>query len=562
MEAAHHPWPALGALLLRDGLVTEDQLQAALTTQRGSGKRLGEVLVEQGMVTRTQIARVLAEQHELPFIELAESEVQIEAATLLPEDLARRYTALPVTIEPDESVLVAVADPTNVMHSDELRLALGRPLRFGVASPDAIQAAIAFIHQQALTLVDDDETQAAAAAVGVHDVEAGDGETPAISQVNKTIQRALSIGASDIHFTPQPRGLIVRGRVDGVVRELAVIPNSQQGAVTSRLKVMGRLDIAERRAPQDGRIAVKAGTQTVDLRVAVLPTKFGEKVTLRVLNQAAAPDSLSDLVLAPDVEATIRKAINQPFGCVLTCGPTGSGKTTTLYAALQELNTPDRTLMTIEDPVEYVTPGIDQIEVNVRAGLTFARGLRTILRSDPDTILVGEIRDEETAQIAVRAAMTGHLVLSTLHTQTAAGAIERMTEMGIEPGLLGSTITCLIAQRLVRRVCPDCRETYMATAEEMAEVDLPGERGRILARGRGCTACGDTGYRGRVGLFEVLAMSEPIRALIAERASTATIQRQAVEEGMRTLRQDGIRLCLEGVTTTEEIRRVAGDWDR
>jgi len=561
MEAAHHPWPALGALLLRDGLVREDELQAALEEQRGSGKRLGEVLVERGTVTRTQVARVLAEQHELPFIELAESDVQIEAATLLPEDLARRYTALPVTIEPDDSVLVAVADPTNVMHSDELRLALGRPLRFGVASPDAIESAIAFIHQQVLTLVDDDETRAAAAAVGVHDVEAGDGDTPAISQVNKTIQRALSIGASDIHFTPQPRGLIVRGRVDGVVRELAVIPNSQQGAVTSRLKVMGRLDIAERRAPQDGRIAVKAGTQTVDLRVAVLPTKFGEKVTLRVLNQAAAPDSLSHLALAPDVEATIRKAINQPFGAVLTCGPTGSGKTTTLYAALQELNSPDRTLMTIEDPVEYVTAGIDQIEVNIRAGLTFARGLRTILRSDPDIILVGEIRDEETAQIAVRAAMTGHLVLSTLHTQTAAGAIERMTEMGIEPGLLGSTLTCLIAQRLVRRVCPDCRDTYTATAEEMAELGLPGEQGRTLARGAGCTACGGTGYRGRVGLFEVLAMSEPIRVLIAERASTSAIQRAAVEEGMRTLRQDGVRLCLEGVTTAEEVRRVAGDWN-
>jgi type IV pilus assembly protein PilB len=562
MEAAHHPWPALGALLLRDGIVREEELEAALAAQRGSGKRLGEVLVERGTVTRTQVARVLAEQHELPFIELAESDVQIEAATLLPEDLARRYTALPVAIETDDSVLVAVADPTNVMHSDELRLALGRPLRFGVASPDAIESAIAFIHQQVLTLVDDDETQAAAAAVGVHDVEAGDGDTPAISQVNKTIQRALSLGASDIHFTPQPRGLIVRGRVDGVVRELAVIPNSQQGAVTSRLKVMGRLDIAERRAPQDGRIAVKAGTQTVDLRVAVLPTKFGEKVTLRVLNQAAAPDSLSELALAPDVEATIRKAINQPFGAVFTCGPTGSGKTTTLYAALQELNTPDRTLMTIEDPVEYVTAGIDQIEVNIRAGLSFARGLRTILRSDPDIILVGEIRDEETAQIAVRAAMTGHLVLSTLHTQTAAGAIERLTEMGIEPGLLGSTLTCLIAQRLVRRVCPDCRETYTATAEEMAELGLPGEKGRVLARGAGCTACGGTGYRGRVGLFEVLAMSEPIRVLIAERASTSAIQRAAVQEGMRTLHQDGLRLCLEGVTTAEEVRRVAGDWDR
>ena len=561
MEAAHHPWPALGTLLLRDGLLTEADLEAALTVQRGSGKRLGEVLVERGSVTRTQVARVLAEQHELPFIELAESDVQVEAAVLLPEELARRYTALPVSIQADDSVLVAVADPTNVMHSDELRLALGVQLRFGVAAPDAIESAIAFIHQQVLTLTDEDAAETQQAAGGVHDVETGEGDTPAISQVNKTIQRALSIGASDIHFTPQPRGLVVRGRVDGVVRELAVIPTSQQGAVTSRLKVMGRLDIAERRAPQDGRVAVKAGSQTVDLRMAVLPTKFGEKVTLRVLNQAAAPDSLSDLSLAPDTEETIRKAINQPFGAVLTCGPTGSGKTTTLYAALQELNTPDRTLMTIEDPVEYVTTGVDQIEVNVRAGLTFARGLRTILRSDPDTILVGEIRDEETAQIAVRAAMTGHLVLSTLHTQTAAAAIQRMTEMGIEPGLLSSTLTCLVAQRLVRRICPDCREPYAASAEEMTELGRSGEKGRLLARGAGCTACGGTGYRGRVGLFEVLPMSETIRTLVAERASNSAIHRAAVEEGMRTLRDDGIRVSLEGVTTVEEVRRVAGTWN-
>jgi type IV pilus assembly protein PilB len=561
MEAANHPWPAVGSLLLRDGLVTQEELEAALVQQRASGKRLGEVLVERGSVTRTQIARALAEQHELPFIELAESDVQIDAAILLSEELARRYVALPVSIEPDESLLVAVADPTNVMHSDELRLALGRPLRFGVAAPDAIDATIAFIHQQALTLVDEDEAEAATVG-GVHDVEVGDGDTPAVSQVNKTIQRALSIGASDIHFTPQPRGMLVRGRVDGVVRELAVIPTSQQGAVTSRLKVMARLDIAERRAPQDGRVAIKSGSQTVDLRVAVLPTKFGEKVTLRVLNQASAPGSLSELTLAQDSEDTIRKAINQPFGAVLTCGPTGSGKTTTLYAALQELNTPDRTLMTIEDPVEYVTPGVDQIEVNVRAGLTFARGLRTILRSDPDTILVGEIRDEETAQIAIRAAMTGHMVLSTIHTQTAAAAIQRFAEMGIEPGMLASTLTCLVAQRLVRRVCPDCRETYAASSEEMAELGRAGEQGRILARGAGCTACGGTGYRGRVGLFEVLPMTEAIRTLVSERASTAEIQKTAVAEGMRTLRDDGVRLCLEGVTTADEVRRVAGDWDR
>ncbi len=560
MEAAHHPWPALGALLVREELVRTDELESALEEQRASGHRLGEILVERGIVTRTQVARVLAEQHELPFIELAESDLEIEAATLLPEDLARRYSALPVSVEPDGSLLVAVADPTNVLQSDELRLALGVPLRFGVAAPDAIDAAIAFIHQQVLTLVEEDE-EAVVATLGVHDVETGDVETPAVSQVNKTIQRALSLGASDIHYTPQPRGLVVRGRVDGVVRELATIPTSQQSAVTSRLKVMGRLDIAERRAPQDGRVAVKAGAQTVDLRMAVLPTKFGEKVTLRVLNQAAAPASLADLSMAPDVEEILRKAIRQPFGAILTCGPTGSGKTTTLYAALQELNTPDRTIMTIEDPVEYVTPGIDQIEVNVRAGLTFARGLRTILRSDPDTILVGEIRDEETAQIAIRAAMTGHLVLSTLHTQTAAGAIQRLADMGMEPSLVGATVTCLIAQRLARRICPDCRETYKPAAAELDALGRRGDEGVELARGVGCNACGGTGFRGRVALFEVLPLTEEIRVLVSEHAATTQIQRAAVAGGMRTLREDGIRLCLEGVTTADEVLRVAGDWN-
>ena len=559
MEAAHHPWPALGALLVRDGHVAREELEAALAEQRASGLRLGEILVDRGVVTRTQVARVLAEQHELPFIELAEADMEIEAATLLPEDLARRYSALPVGLEPDGSLLVAVADPTNIMHSDELRLALGVPLRFGVAAPDAIDAAIAFIHQQVLTLVDSEDAQAAVAMIGVHDVEGSDVDTPAVTQVNKTIQRALSLGASDIHFTPQARGLVVRGRVDGVVRELATIPTSQQSAVTSRLKVMGRLDIAERRAPQDGRVAVKTGSQTVDLRMAVLPTKFGEKVTLRVLNQAGAPSSLSDLNMAPDVEQLIRKAINQPYGAILTCGPTGSGKTTTLYAALQELNTPDRTIMTIEDPVEYVTNGIDQIEVNVRAGLTFGRGLRTILRSDPDTILVGEIRDEETAQIAIRAAMTGHLVLSTLHTQTAAAAIQRLADMGMEPGLVGATVTCLIAQRLTRRICPDCREPYEASEEELEALGLSGRK--ELARGAGCNACGGTGFRGRVGLFEVLPLTEEIRALISGRASTSEIQKAAVAAGMLTLREDGIRLCVEGVTTPDEVRRVAGDWN-
>jgi type IV pilus assembly protein PilB len=561
--AAQQPWPALGSLLVRDGLLTEQELESALALQRESGKRLGEILIERGDVTRTQLARLLAEQVEMPLVELEESEVDTEAALLLPEDLARRYRALPVGFLADESLLVAVADPTNVLHWDELRLALGVPIRFGVAAPDAIDAAIAYVHQETLDVVEPEEEQKdeAGIAAGIVDMHDAEVDTPAVALVNKTIQRALALGASDIHFTPQLRALEIRARVDGVVRKIGSVPTSQQAAVTSRLKVIGRLDIAERRAPQDGRVAVRTGGHTIDLRIAILPTKFGEKVTLRVLNQASAPRSLSDLALAPSDEETIRRAIHQPFGAVITCGPTGSGKTTTLYAALNELNTPERTLMSIEDPVEYLTPGVDQIEVNPRAGLTFARGLRTILRSDPDVILVGEIRDEETAQIAIRAAMTGHLVCSTIHSQTAASAIRRLTDMGLEPGLLAATLTCLVAQRLARRVCLDCRESYRATKEELVSLGRPSARpGRVeLMRGRGCPACGGTGYRGRVALFEVLMLDDDLRELIAGGATTMEVHRAAVAAGMRPLRADGIRLSLEGVTTIAEVNRVVGD---
>jgi type IV pilus assembly protein PilB len=560
MEAAQQPWPKFGSLLVRDGLLTEEELALVLAEQHGSGKRLGEILVEKGTITRTQVARLLAEQVEMPLVEMGEAEVDIAAATLLPEALARRYSALPMGFLPDDSLLVAVADPTNVLHWDELRLALGVPIRFGIAPPDAIDAAIAFVHQQTVDVVEEDaEPNDPAGIVDMH--EATEGDAPAVVQVNKTIQRALLLGASDIHFTPQLRSLEVRARVDGVVRRIGTIPNSQRAAVTTRLKVMGRLDIAERRAPQDGRVAVRTGGHTVDLRIAVLPTKFGEKITLRVLNQASAPSSLADLDLAPETEDAIRNAISQPFGAVITCGPTGSGKTTTLYSALHELNTPERTLMTIEDPVEYLTAGIDQIEVNPRAGLTFARGLRTILRSDPDVILVGEIRDEETAQIAIRAAMTGHLVCSTLHSQNAASAVRRLTDMGVEAGLLAATLTCLVAQRLARRVCVDCKETYKATKADLVALGRPNERGgrRQLTRGAGCPSCGGTGYKGRIALFEVLTFTEELRELIAGGASTVELQRAAVASGMRTLFDDGARLCLEGVTTVAEVRRVVGD---
>ena len=555
MEAARNPWPALGTLLVRDGSVTPEQLERALEEKRRRPeKRLGEILVEQGATTRAQIGRILAEQHELEYIELNENKIELDAAALLPENLARRYQAVPVRFTDDGSILVAVADPTNVLFSDELRLALGVPVRVGVASADAIDRAITHIHEEVHELeeINDEDSDVGATVLDL------DHETPAVVFVNKTINRALDLGASDIHFSPQQRRLSVRARVDGVVREVTSIASSHAAAITSRLKIMGGLDIAERRAPQDGRVSIRRGTQTVDVRMAVLPTTFGEKVTLRILNTREAPGSLQDLDMWPRSRDLLHRAISQPYGSVVVVGPTGSGKTTTLYGCLQELNREDVTCMTIEDPVEYRAEGLDQIEVNVRAGLTFAAGVRTILRSDPAIILVGEIRDEETAQIAFRAAMTGHLVLTTLHAQTAAAAIQRLLDIHVDPGVISTSINCFVAQRLARRLCQDCAEPYQASPEDLATIGVPPEYGELqLFRAVGCAECGGAGYRGRVGLFEVLPMSDEISRLIGH--PTREIEAAAVRQGMFTMRDDGIRLSMAGMTTLEEVRRVAGD---
>jgi type IV pilus assembly protein PilB len=555
MEAAQTPWPALGTLLVRDGVITSERLAAALVEKRSApARRLGEILVEQGACTRAQIARVLAEQHDLPFLELDDS-IEVEAATLLPEPLARRYLALPLRLLDDGSVLVAVADPTNVLFSDEIRLALGMPVRVGVASADAIEAAIGRFHADAHAITEVEEHVEEDDGATVLDL---DHETPAVVFVNRTIARALDLGASDIHFTPQQRRLFVRIRVDGVMRDLTSISNRHGPAVTSRLKVMGGLDIAERRAPQDGRVSVRRGDGMVDIRVAVLPTTHAEKVTLRILNTRDAPESLEQLGIHDASREQLERAIRQPFGAVVVVGPTGSGKTTTLYACVSQLKTPERTITTIEDPVEYRAVGIDQIEVNVRAGLTFASGLRTVLRSDPDVILVGEIRDEETARIAFRAAMTGHLVLTTLHAQTAAAAVQRLLDIGVDPGLISTAINSFVGQRLVRRLCPSCSERFTPTAAELAALGLGGgRRGLKLHHAVGCPECGGTGYRGRVGLFEVLVMSDEIGALVG--APTRELQAAAVAQGMTTLHEDGLRLCREGVTSVDELRRVAGD---
>ena len=561
MEAARKPrnqWPALGALLVRDGAVTSEQLESALDTQRlQPDLRLGEILLERGFVTPAAISRVLAEQHELEFLELDLSSIEAEAALLLPESLALRYRALPIRFLDDGSLLVAVADPTNVMFSDELRLAVGMPVSICVAAPDAIEAAISKLHDAALTSIEEVVTDAPESEDDASVLDLNH-DSKAVVFINRAISKALDLGASDIHFTPQQRRLFVRVRVDGVMRELSSIPGTQATAVVSRLKVMGGLDIAERRAPQDGRVSVRRGDQSLDVRMAVLPTTYGEKVTLRILGQGEAPDSLDALGMWPRSRDALEHAIAQPFGAVVVVGPTGSGKTTTLFTCLQVLNTPDRQLTTIEDPVEYRVAGLDQVEVNPRAGLTFANGLRTVLRSDPDVLLVGEIRDEETAQIAFRAAMTGHLVLTTLHAQTAASAIQRLTDMNIERSILATSINCIIGQRLARRVCQACCEPATPDPSTLRALRIPDSYGELnLYKAVGCSECGDTGYRGRVPLFEVLTMTDEIALLVG--APMRQIEAKAVDQGMFTLREDGVRLALAGITTLEEVRRVAGD---
>jgi type IV pilus assembly protein PilB len=561
MEAAHHRlWPALGALLVRSGAIEPDALDQALAEQEESGLRLGELLIERGLVTRTAVARALAEQHSLEFVDLGVTPIDADAVALLPSSLARRYGAVPIRFLDDGALLVAVSDPTNVVHADDLRLALGVPIRVGVAAADAVTAAITRADAQEIELDDDfdDDLEAltkAGDATNVVDLQEAAASAPAIRQVNKLIRHSLDLGASDVHFAPEKTGVRVRARVDGVLREIATLPKAMQSAITSRLKIMGQLDIAERRLPQDGRASIRMGGRSMDLRVAVLPTTHGEKVTLRIASASESSMSLGQLGMTPETEALFTKAISEPFGTIISCGPTGSGKTSTLYAALGVLNDAERSITTIEDPVEVQVAGVDQIEINPKAGLTFASGLRTILRSDPDVILVGEIRDEETAHVAFRAAMTGHLVLSTLHAHSAASSIARLKDMGIDPALLATSVNAVVAQRLARRLCTECREAYKPDAGEAAEVGV--RRNHTLYRPVGCTACGETGYKGRVGLYELMMIEGEVRRLLDR--STEDIAEAAVAQGMSTLRADGLRLCREGVTSLAEVRRVTSE---
>ena len=550
---------ALGVLLIRKGKISEEQLEQALAEKEQNGRRIGDIVVGHGWATSRDLAHALAEQYNLEFVEILETPIEPEVAKLLSERFVRRFHALPVKYLSKNSVLVAIADPTDIVALDDVKLALGINLRFCLADSGDLDSAIdqVYLQRPALRVVDepielDEETER------IPDLRAiAEDAAPAVSLVNQILIRAIQDRASDIHFEPHERQMIVRTRVDGVALELASIPKTMQQAIISRLKVMGQLDIAERQLPQDGRCPVRLAGESIDLRIAVIPISHGEKVTIRILQRSSKSVSLSDLGMSEQAFEAFKRAIEQPFGCVIACGPTGAGKTTTLYAALEHLNSEERIITTIEDPVEYEIAGVAQVQTNVRRGLTFARGLRTILRSDPDVLLVGEIRDAETAEIAVQAALTGHLVLTTLHTQTAASTFARLQDMGVAPFMLANAINCVVSQRLVRKLCLSCRRESAPNADERTELGIVKGQDATIYRAKGCKNCNDTGYLGRMGIYEVLPMTDQIRELVGQ--PTAKVHAHAVKEGMITLRQDGHRLVLVGETSIEEIRRVVGD---
>ena len=549
----------LGDILLEGGLVTRDQLTEAFEEHQRLGRSLGRVLVDRGILSESQLVAALAQQIGLRFVDLTEFPVDGSAVARVPEPVCRRHTALPIAYE-EGRLLVAMADPANVFAIDDIRSLTGLEVKPLVATRADVIQAINRYHRADADMDDltanidsaDDNDDLSSVKEVVEDA-------PIVKFVNLLITQAIQDRASDIHIEPAERELRVRFRIDGVLHEVMRSPKTIQSGVISRLKIMADLNIAEKRLPQDGRLSVNANGKKIDLRVATLPTVWGEKVVMRVLDNSTAMLKLTDLGFSDGNYDRFSLSFAKPYGMILVTGPTGSGKSTTLYATLNIVSTPEKNVITVEDPVEYRIPLINQVQVNVKAGLTFAAALRSILRSDPDIVLIGEIRDHETAQIAIEAALTGHLVLSTLHTNDAPSAITRLVEMDIEPFLVGSAVDAVLAQRLARRLCTKCKEAYTPTAETLIANRFPWTNDQplpTLYRPIGCSACSKTGYKGRLALHEVMVVTEEIERMAVERASAAVIGKAARADGMTTLRDDGMLKVSEGVTSFEEILRV------
>ena len=559
----------LGEILVAQAHLDPELLAEALRAQAEEGGRIGELLVARRALGEEDVARALASQLELPYLgRIGTDQVNVELARLVPINFGKQARLLPLRRE-EEGVVLAVADPLDTPALDHARMLVGAPILPVVASGATIVDAINAVYDRAVNeaeqLVDEMEAQDLASLA--HELEEpqdlleADDEAPIIRLVNSLLFRAAKERASDIHIEPMERDLIVRFRIDGVLHEVIKPPKRYQNSIVSRVKVMGQLNIAEKRLPQDGRIRIKLAGRDIDIRLSTIPNTFGERIVMRLLDKTTTLLDLSEIGMAQTTLTQVDQVIRRSHGIVLVTGPTGSGKTTTLYGALSRINTPDLNILTVEDPVEYQLQGISQMAINPKIGLTFATGLRSFLRQDPDVIMVGEIRDRETAEIAIQASLTGHLVFSTVHTNDAAGAITRLVDMGVEPFLVASSLTALLAQRLVRRLCTGCREAYRPTAEELAEVGMTPEQvaragNPTLYRAAGCPACGQTGYRGRTGIYEFLPVDDEIRTLAIKNVDSNTIKKQAVKRGMTTLLEDGARKVLAGETSIAEVLSV------
>jgi type IV pilus assembly protein PilB len=547
----------LGDLLVNAGAISEKQLQSALMEQQLTNLRLGEILIKNGFLTERQLAEALSSQLKLPMVTLARYRPMIEALRMVPENVARRLDLLPLAVLDNNRLFIAMADPLNIISIDEVRMLTGMEVDVGVAIPSEIRrdmdsfysvrgnvddAIVEIVDMSAAEEMRRDFDAAAEASVD---------DAPVVKLVNGLLDQAVRESASDLHIEPFEKSSRVRYRVDGNLFDALDFPRNLHPAVISRLKIMANMDISEKRRPQDGRILLKFQERKVDLRVSSLPTVFGEKMVMRVLDQASSAVGLERIGLLEEDRGLLDGIISRPYGMMLVTGPTGSGKSTTLYSVLERINEPESNLITVEDPVEYMIPGINQVQINEKAGLTFADALRSILRQDPDKIMVGEIRDTETAQLAVRAALTGHLVLSTLHTNDAPSAVIRLNDMGVAPFLISSSVIGVIAQRLVRKLCPACKEAFEPGPNVCREYQIP--EGSRIYKAVGCEQCRWSGYKGRTAVFQMMTINDEIRRLIAEEAQAREIEDAALRNGMRSLRDAGLLKVLEGVSSMEEV---------
>ena len=540
------------------GYVGDERARLAIEEARTAGRPPERLLLEQGAISADQLSRALAERYGLDHIDLTAYQVDMAAANLVSVNTARRYSAIPVGFVDKQTLLVAMSDPTNVLAIDDIQIATGLDCRVAVAADEDIEALIGRLNtlQSAVTEATIEEEEAEEELAEVADMQVSAEDAPVIKLVYSILGQGVGEGASDIHFEPAEDEMRVRFRVDGVLREAAHVPKRMVNAVISRVKIMSDLNIAEKRVPQDGRVSISIEGRRVDLRITTLPTQRGEGATIRILDKDNAQRSLDELGMDGSARERFEGSFAQAYGAVLVTGPTGSGKSTTLYAALQALNHVERKIITIEDPVEYQIDGINQINVNRKAGLDFATGLRSILRADPDIVMVGEIRDGETARIAIEAALTGHMMLSTLHTNDAPGAITRLGKMGIEAFLIASAVDCVVAQRLARKLCKHCKRRTIIPVQALTEAGLRAAAELEAYEPVGCARCNNSGYKGRVGLYSVMALSERIKEMAVAQQPEAEIATAAREEGMLTLREDGVGKVRDGSTSLEEVLRV------